>query len=528
MAETILIVAHAHPELSPGGAEIVAYRLFEELRRQRDRTVHFLAATDDPTSVGPRAAFSAFRGREDETLFFSNAVDNFVFSQKSQTAINAFAQVLERIKPGIIHFHHYFNIGLEFYSTAHRLLPNTKLLLTLHEYHAICAHWGLMVKTDSAALCDRATPEDCSSCFPNRAPTEFAERNRFINLHLDHVDMFVAPSRFLRDRYIAWGIAPERIIVIENGTATIEPPPARTLRRGERRSVFGFFGQINPFKGLVPLLAAFEQLREHPAQRAGDLRLVVNGAYLELNDPAYIATVRRLFDRTSPQTRFAGPYRHSDLSRLMAEIDWVVVPSVWWENAPLVIEEALAHRRPVICSNIGGMAEKVSEGRDGLHFPAGDPVALAETLLHAAEETDLWDRLRQSMRSPPTTDRFLAEHLQLYQQIGGRMRGDDTAVPDQATGSTAALSATEHLLTGRLRIVDLARGLHRLDIAGLVSADTASTEAADPAIHICILPGGKGGDALLSSDGSSGHDVGGRSGFCGIVQRREPRACHRL
>ena len=62
------------------------------------------------------------------------------------------------------------------------------------------------------------------------------------------------------------------------------------------------------------------------------------------------------------------------------------------------------------------------------------------------------------MRSPPSLERFLAEHLQLYQQIGGRVRRDDTTAPDQATGSTTALPEPERLMTGGSRIVDLARG----------------------------------------------------------------------
>ena len=57
----------------------------------------------------------------------------------------------------------------------------------------------------------------------------------------------------------------------------------------------------------------------------------------------------------------------------MAEVDWVVVPSIWWENAPLVIQEAFRHRRPVICGDIGGMAEMVRDGVDGLHAPVERP-----------------------------------------------------------------------------------------------------------------------------------------------------------
>jgi hypothetical protein len=81
------------------------------------------------------------------------------------------------------------------------------------------------------------------------------------------------------------------------------------------------------------------------------------------------------------------------MSRLFSEVDWVVVPSVWWENSPLVIQEAFLHQRPVICSNIGGMAEKVTDGVNGLHFRTGDPLNLAETIRRAVTTRGLWKKL---------------------------------------------------------------------------------------------------------------------------------------
>ena len=84
---------------------------------------------------------------------------------------------------------------------------------------------------------------------------------------------------------------------------------------------------------------------------------------------------------------------------MMAAVDWVVVPSVWWENSPLVIQEAFAAGRPVICSDIGGMAEKVSDGINGLHFRIGDPEDLAATIHRAVGTPGLWDHLRKGI--PP-------------------------------------------------------------------------------------------------------------------------------
>ena len=94
-------------------------------------------------------------------------------------------------------------------------------------------------------------------------------------------------------------------------------------------------------------------------------------------------------------------------------IDAVLVPSIWWENSPVVIQEARRNRRPVICSDIGGMAEKVRDGIDGLHFPVGDAAALADLLAGlAADRTAL---------PAPTGDvpDAAAHHLALYRSLAG-------------------------------------------------------------------------------------------------------------
>ena len=106
---------------------------------------------------------------------------------------------------------------------------------------------------------------------------------------------------------------------------------------------------------------------------------------------------------------FAGPYDRAELGKLMAEIDWVVVPSIWWETGPLVVMEAFQHGRPVICSDIGGMSEKVTDGVNGLHFRRRDAAHLAETMLHAAETPGLWDELRAGIPADPP--RWMHDHV---------------------------------------------------------------------------------------------------------------------
>ena len=107
----------------------------------------------------------------------------------------------------------------------------------------------------------------------------------------------------------------------------------------------------------------------------------------------------------------------------MAETDWVVVPSIWWENSPLVIQEAFFHGRPVICSDIGGMAEKVRDGVDGLHFRRNDAFSLAGAFETAATSPRLWKGLREGIREPHAMDTHVARLLDLYGEHVDRRKG---------------------------------------------------------------------------------------------------------
>jgi glycosyltransferase involved in cell wall biosynthesis len=413
MVTSVLIVAHGHPELSPGGAELAAYDLFETLKRDETVKPYFLAWTGQAAYRRNDTPFCSYRNRSDEVLFSSQAFDHFLFSETSLYESDL-AGFLNEIKPDIVHLHHYTRIGLEFIAFIKRLFPKTRIILTLHEYLAICNNNGQMVKTDNRSLCNEASPQRCAQCFPNIQPTEFLLRERFIKAHFEKIDVFVAPSEFLRQRYITWGLSPDRIVKIDNGTRTRRPLIPRPTGEKEGRGVFAYFGQINPYKGIMDLLRAFELISRAPAEASSGIRLVINGANLEGNKVEFIDAFSDAVIRNSGRVHFAGPYRPEDLPRLMGEVDWVVMPSTWWENAPLVIEEALAHGRPVLCSNIGGMAEKVMPGRDGFHFQAGNPHDLAGMILQLSRNHQQWDRMRGTLRRPMPLAEWGQRHLELY------------------------------------------------------------------------------------------------------------------
>jgi glycosyltransferase involved in cell wall biosynthesis len=301
-------------------------------------------------------------------------------------------------------------------SLVRRVLPDAAIVYTLHEFLPICHHNGQLVRTRSGERCMEASPRRCHECFPEIAPQEFFLRKKFVQTHFDAVDQFLAPSNFLLERYVDWGIPREKIAFEDYGRRRRAPLAggADSPRRVPNR--IGFFGQISHFKGVDVLLRAMRIL----AEEGVDAHCWLHGANLDLQPDDFQAEFRELLAATDGKVTFAGRYEHTDLSRLMAELDWVVVPSIWWENSPLVIQEAFLHGRPVICSDIGGMAEKVAHDVDGLHFRAGDPHALAAVLREAVADPRLARRLRAGIQPIFDMEQHVANLTALYRRLIAR------------------------------------------------------------------------------------------------------------
>jgi glycosyltransferase involved in cell wall biosynthesis len=105
----------------------------------------------------------------------------------------------------------------------------------------------------------------------------------------------------------------------------------------------------------------------------------------------------------------------------MRSVDAVIVPSIWWENSPLVIQEALSSLRPIICSDIGGMAEKVRDGIDGFHFRAGDPRSLAELLATLGRAPERLQAMQSTMGRPPSIAATTTQIMGVYQAASSQI-----------------------------------------------------------------------------------------------------------
>ncbi|BBK42027.1 glycosyl transferase [Allostella vacuolata] len=408
----VLHLVHNHPSLHPGGTEIFARELFRRLGRESGTTQLFVAAVDDlHRRPHPGTRFQSAGHGADEILLWAGHFDRFQLNQTdTEGTLFELGEMAENFRPDIIHFHHLLRFGANAVPFLRRVCPDARFVLSLHDYYALCHRDGVLLRNPANERCDGPSPTACNGCFPDISPARFRVRELMLKAHLSGFDRYIAPSRFLIDRYTDWGLPAGRITHIANGRAwPASAPPRRT---DGPRNRFAVLGNLSVYKGTPVALAAARRL----ADLGVDFSLDVHGAARYQTDP-FVARLEEDQRAIGSRARLHGSYQPAEVAGILSSADWVIVPSIWWENAPLVIDEAMHHGRPVLCSNIGGMAERVRDGVDGLHFRAGDALSLADAMQRAISEEGLWQRLASGIRPPRTIDDAARDHVALYEEL---------------------------------------------------------------------------------------------------------------
>ncbi len=414
----VLFLIHGHRKFSVGGGENAAFALFEQCNRTPGLEAWILAACHTSLGIVGHGELRSIDTEGREYLIGSDC-DWYRFTNSNIVAMaDGLRRLLDHIRPDVIHLQHYSNFGVDIIPLLQRLSPGTPIVLTLHEYLGLCMHNGQMVTTGAFSLCEQATPLACSRCFPERSPQDMFLRSHYIHTILESCDALISPSEFLISRYRNCGVTHDRFRMIENGLPgnfeTIDRTPFLTNHTAPLNR-FAFFGQLNLYKGVLVLLEAVALLLERGVE---GFSVEIHGANLDFQPEGFQRDVRRCLDRVSSHVQLCGSYKQAEMASLMQRTDWVIVPSIWWENSPVVIQESFFFARPVIGADIGGTAEKVS-GHGGITFPNQSAVGLADAIAQACGNHSLHKRLLSEMDPPFRSEDCLAAHLELYHELLG-------------------------------------------------------------------------------------------------------------
>ncbi len=326
----------------------------------------------------------------------------------------AYKEVLAAFRPDIVHVHHLLGLSA-------RLIRQTKALgipvcCTLHDYWFMCPKSQLI--DHKGEPCDGPAGVNCARCAAERlgdglyvaatipAAPLFLLRERVVRRAYAAADRLLAPSHFLAGLAVQHGLPQEKLEVVEFGTMAAAAPE-RTPREAGSQLRVTYLGSLEWSKGVHVLVKAFRQL--HPDQArlriAGD-----TNAY-----PPYAGSLRG--GAEGFPIEFLGAVPHDDVPALLADTDVLVVPSLWYENAPRVIAEAYAAGVPVVASRIGALAEKVSAGENGLLFTPDNAVELAQTLQRLIDDPVLLARLQGGATNAPSWDAHLDHMERVYGEL---------------------------------------------------------------------------------------------------------------
>jgi len=411
----IAFTVHKFPTESLGGTEVYTQTLARTLVGAGHEVAVFYPSprveTIDKSTVLDgvqlwRAPLPATRTREDP-------VRQYWHTFRDTAIERAFAAFLQEYQPDLVHYQHVQGVSARLIALAAGL-PR---VATLNDYWYFCANSQLIRPDRQPCNGPAFACLNCVDCATVRGDLQglrllrplvalpFAYRNAYLRKMAAQIDLFIAPSEFLRQQYINQDFPADKIITLEYGMdrTRLTDAPDIDLPPPPGHPHFGFIGSLAWQKGVHVLIEAFNQV-------AATAALTIYGS--EAVFPDYAAQLRQM--ARHPHIRFAGPIHFDHVGAALRQFDALVVPSIWYENSPLVIQEAYVAGVPVIAGRIGALAEKVQDGQSGLLYTAGDSQALAATLQRLIDQPDQLARLRQGITPPPTMEEHVNQIKALY------------------------------------------------------------------------------------------------------------------
>ncbi len=382
----LLKIIHGYPPLYNAGSEIYSQSICEELSKKHEITIFTREENSyqqdfkiRPQKINDRLVVYYLNKRIDK--------DNY----KNENIDRKFEEIIKKDMPDIAHIGHlnHLSTGIVDVLKKNRI----PIVFTLHDFWLMCPRGQFLQRNyeqeDYYQLCDKQIDEKCAlNCYNHYfsgQKNEFERDKKFwtawINTRMqetksiiEKVDLFIAPSKYLMNRFINDFKVPEsKIVYLDYGFPEQYLQPIKSSATSFY--TFGYIGTQIPAKGVSLLIKAFSKI-DKPAV------LKIWGRTTGQST----AALRKIAQQSKNEIQFCGEYVNKKLSTdVFSKIDSIVVPSIWGENSPLVIHEAQACKIPVITANYGGMKEYVVHKKNGLLFKHRDVNDLLKKMLFAIE-----------------------------------------------------------------------------------------------------------------------------------------------
>lgn len=367
------------------GTDIYIHRLMEK-QIAAGHEAHVFSTSSEKNVDTPdsrlfvkRRDFSQSEGIEKDA---SKAL-NFLWNSEAKAAM---VKALDEYKPDLVHLHNiYHHLSTSILQPIRR--RRIPCVQTLHDYKLACPNYKMFTE---GAPCERckgghyleAVRHHClgASFAPNFLAACEMGMTKFTQAYERTVKLFICPTEFVATKMREWGEPPSKMVVVHN------PVDASTDLTDGGENFISFIGRLSEEKGVDVLIRA--------AARLPEVELKIAGAGPQEDKLKELAKSLK-----AENVSFLGFLREEQLKELRKNSKAMAVPSVWYENAPLAVLEAMAQGLPVIASRIGGLPELVDEGKTGWLVEAGNVDAWAASLKAVVDqEKGAWDQMGHASR----------------------------------------------------------------------------------------------------------------------------------
>lgn len=391
---------HSLPFENMTGSEIYAYNLSLCLAKNHEVSIFY--RINDPKQEEYKVIKSSCDGlsiyKINNTLKHCYSLENLYNNKGIESK---FLEILEGVKPDVAHIHHLLFLSVGIIREIKK--RNIPIVVTLHDYWLICPN-GQLLKSN-LRLCRNPIKSNCLFClirffdlknlskkWPlfiiNNLISKTGHGNNIEGIYRD-IDLFISPSRFLLNKFINFGIPFEKIMYSDYGINFDLFKDTEKIKSDKIR--FGFIGTLIPSKGAHILIKAFNNIK------SCKMVLKIYGKHFNANRIfGYYCKIRRMA-RHNKNIKFMGMFDNKDVAKIFKEIDVLIFPSVWEENSPLVIHEAIISDTFIIASDLGGVGELVKHGQNGFLFKAGDARDLQKKMEHIIENPLDTESLKNNM-----------------------------------------------------------------------------------------------------------------------------------
>lgn len=345
-----------------------------------------------------------------------NNIYSFEDSFQDKQVENFFMDVLNDFKPDIIHYQHIMFLSTKIIEVAKK--KNIRQIISLHDFWFQCLTHKRI--TTDHKLCINPTLDKCVKCHfdllnrtisvppfrlnnlsgyltflekkgsmaslgnkikkrienlinynlrKNKLKEQLLYRLNAFRTALKSVDTVIYPTKFLQQELYLWSLKGSNDLISSDG---IQDKYFKTFKRARSKIIrFGFIGSIVQAKGLIVLVSAWEKIKDN------NTTLKIYGSFTD--DPDYSKHVMTIVKRCH-NIEVKGSFKPDWIAKVFEDIDVLIVPSTWFENAPLVIRNAFLSHTPVITTNLGSLPELINEKNSGLLFENENADDLAEKI----------------------------------------------------------------------------------------------------------------------------------------------------